>query len=73
MRAEMASSRTYEVDTAINSFLHLDQADQVSLLEVIDDYFTIPSSSFTVDSDSDSDELDQDETGNVNDEIDVRN
>ena len=54
---EMATSKSSNVSSAINSLLHLEEADQASLLDVIGEYFTSPSAHSSVDSDSDS-ELD---------------
>ena len=51
----MASSMTADVASAINDLLHLDEADQASLLDVIEDYFISPSSHSSLDTDSESD------------------
>ena len=53
---EMASQSTWtsQIASAINSLLHLEDGDQASLLEVIQDYFTMPSGRSSCDSDSDS-------------------
>lgn len=48
----MASPKTSEVASAINSLLHLEEGDQASLLDVVQDYFIMPSA---ISSDSDSD------------------
>ena len=50
----MASS-TADVASAVNDLFHLDEADQASLLDVIQDYFTSPSSHSSLDTDSESD------------------
>lgn len=48
------SSKTSEVASAINSLLHFEEEDKASLLDVIHDYFTLPSrSSFEDSNDSD--------------------
>ena len=47
---EMAS-----VVLALNGLSHFDEADQTSLLDVIEDYFTSPSCHSQLDSESDSD------------------
>ena len=52
--AEMASSKA-DVASAINDLLHLDETDQASLLEVIQDYFSSPSSHGSLDTDTESD------------------
>lgn len=49
----MASLTTLEVAKSVNSLLSLSCEDQHSLLEVIEDYFTSPSSPDLEDSDSD--------------------
>ena len=60
----MATSKSSDVASAINNLLHLEEADQASLLDVIGEYFTSPAHS-SVDSDSDSDnELDHNVAGN---------
>ena len=43
----MESSRASSIASALNQVMHLDEGDQASLLEVIADYFTMPSSSDT--------------------------
>ena len=61
----MATSKSSDVASAINSLLHLEEADQASLLDVIGEYFTSPAAHSSVDSDSDSDsELDHNVAGN---------
>ena len=50
----MATSTAPDVASAINNLLHLDETDQASLLEVIEDYFTIPSGNGALDTDSES-------------------
>ena len=63
----MASSKSSEIASAINSLLHMDQADQDSLLEVIEEYFTLPSSRREeVDSDSN---IEESESGKNNNKI----
>ena len=52
---ENGFSMTSEVASAINSLLHLEEGDQASLLDVIHDYFTMPSASSSCDPKSDSD------------------
>ena len=48
-------SNTSDVATAINGLLHLEEGDQAALLDVIQDYFTMPGSrSYDRDNDSDS-------------------
>ena len=67
----MASSKTADIASNINSLLHLEEADQASLLDVIETYFTSPSAHSSVDSDSDSDnELDHTVAGNCNEKHD---
>ena len=44
-----------DVALAVNNLLHLDEADQASLLDVIQAYFTSPSSHSSLDTDSESD------------------
>ena len=62
---EMASSKSSDIASSINGMLHLEETDQASLLDVIEEYFTMPSTQSSVDSDSDNDsELDV--TGNCN-------
>ena len=60
----MASSKTTAVSSAINSLLHLEEADQASLLDVIEEYFNPTHVSHDSDSDSEN-ELD-DSGGNCN-------
>ena len=50
----MASSKA-NVASAINDLLHLDETDQASLLDVIHDYFSSPSSHGSHDTDTESD------------------
>ena len=61
----MASSKTTAVASAINSLLHLEEADQASLLDVIEEYFTNPTH-VSHDSDSDSENELDDSGGNCN-------
>ena len=49
------ASKTSEVVSAINSLLHFEEGDQASLMDVIQDYFTMHSASSACDPDSDSD------------------
>ena len=61
------ASNTSDIASDINSLLHLEEADQASLLDVIEEYFTSPSTHSSVELDSDSDnELDHDVAGNCN-------
>ena len=62
----MASSTT-DVASVVNDLLHLDEADQASLLDVIQEYFTSPSrhSSLDTDSESDSDNENDHVAGNL--------
>lgn len=50
----MAASMT-DVASVVNDLLHLDEADQASLLDVIQEYFTSPSRHSSLDTDSESD------------------
>ena len=62
MASLRGSESSRKVATAINSLLHLEEGDQASLLDVIEEYFTMPGSTTLSDSDSDSDsEADQGE------------
>ena len=54
--ASQNTSRTTQVASVINSLLHLEEQDQASLLDVIQDYFVMPSGSSSCDSDSEPDE-----------------
>ena len=45
------SSKTSEVASAINRFLDLEEGDQASLLDVIQDYFIMPSATSSCDPD----------------------
>ena len=49
------SSKTSEVASAINRFLNLEEGDQASLLDVVQDYFIMPSATSSCDPDSDGD------------------
>ena len=70
----MASSKTADIASSINSLLHLEEVDQASLLDVIENYFTSPSARSSVDSDSDSDnKLDHNVAGNCNENHDKIN
>ena len=53
--ASSSARRSREVVTAINNLLQLEEGDQASLLDVIEDYFTMPGTSTSGHSDSDSD------------------
>lgn len=67
MNAQTAYSKASDIASAINRLLHLEETDQASLLDVIDEYFTSPSTHSSADSDSNSEsELDHDATGNCN-------
>ena len=61
----MASSKTTAVPSAINSLHHLEEADQASLLDVIEEYFTNPIH-VSHDSDSNSENELDDSGGNCN-------
>ena len=52
--ASLSTSKASEATSAINNLLHLEERDQVALLDVIQDYFTIPSNSCSCDLLSDS-------------------
>ena len=55
--ASRSGAKPSEVAAAVNNLLHLEETDQASLLEVIEDYFTMPESSTSeLLSESDSDE-----------------
>ena len=60
MASLRGSESSRKVDTAINSLLHLEEGDQASLLDVIEEYFTMPGSTTLSNSDSES-EADQGE------------
>ena len=47
------SSKASSIASAINSLLSLEEADQSSLLDTIEEYFTMPSSSVESESESD--------------------
>ena len=52
--ASQSTSRTSQVASAINSLLHLEEGEQASLLDVIQDCFTMPSGNSSCDPDSES-------------------
>ena len=55
--ASQSTSRTSHVASAINSLLQLEEGDQASLIDVIQDYFTMPSGGTSCElSDSESEE-----------------
>ena len=49
----MAADSIVKAAESINALLHLDERDQASLLEVIQDYFTSPNCDNASDSDGD--------------------
>ena len=54
--ASQSTSRSSHVASAINSLLQLEEGDQASLIDVTQDYFTMPSGGSSCElSDSDSD------------------
>ena len=54
--ASQSTSQALQVASAINSLLQLEEGDQASLLDVIEDYFIMPSGGNSCDlDDSDSD------------------
>ena len=60
--ASLSSATPREVVTVINSLLHLEESDQASLHDVIEDYFTTPGSSASRTSESESDSDSDSET-----------
>ena len=63
--ASLSTSKASEAASAINNLLHLEERDQAALLDVIQDYFTMPSSSSSCDLLSDS------ECGSSDNEADI--
>ena len=54
--ASQSTSRTSHIASAINSLFQLEEGDQASLIDVIQDYFTMPSGGSSCElSESDSD------------------
>ena len=62
----MASTSAASVSKAVNSLLLLSSEDQSSLVEVIEDYFTSPTSD-TEQSDSESEDLDFNKDDSIDD------